>query len=388
MKTTEEEVRGALVNVRIIDLTHAAAGTTCTMMLAAMGAEVIKIEPPWGEITRVFPPLINRYSPYFFFLNRNKKGITLDLKTEKGSAIFKELVKIGDVVVENFGPGTMDRLGLSYEVLSKINPDIIYAQLSGFGQYGPYFNRLSFDNIAQAASGYTSLCSRWETGTPPPSDPPQGAPEAIADTIPGLFTTIAVLAALHYRNMTGRGQKIDVAQADSMIAVEPSITWYTLIGKAIRDSMRRAIGGMYRTSDGWITCSAPLRLQDRLLDLLKKELDKEEIEQSDVEEWARHQTVDEIVNKFVEAKIPVAPVNTLDKVVTDPHFQAREMIVKVNHPSLGEVTTSGFPIKFSRTPGDLEGPAPLLGEHNEEVLTTLLGYSKEDVAKLKKESVI
>ena len=380
--------QGALEGVRIIDLTHAAAGTTCTMMLAAMGAEVIKIEPPWGEITRFFPPLINNYSPYFFFLNRNKRGMTLNLKTKKGIKIFKELVKMGDVVVENFGPGTMDRLGLNYDMLKEVNPKIIFASLSGFGQYGPYSKRLSFDNIAQASSGYISLCSRWAPGTPPPSEPPRGAAEAIADTVPGLFTTIAILSALYHRNVTDVGQKIDVAQADSMIAVEPSVTFYTLTGHPIWSRMSQALGGIYKAKDGYVTFSAPLRLQDRLVEFMKSELDKENIDQSDVEEWALNKSVDEIVEKLAEAKIPVAPINTIDKVVTDPHFNAREMIVKVKHSKLGEVTTTGFPIKFSDTPGNLESPSPLLGEHTEEVLTTLLGYSKEEVLKLKEENVI
>lgn len=384
----QKEMKSALQNVKIIDLTHAAAGTTGTMMLAAMGAEVIKIEPPWGEITRFFPPLINQYSPYFFFLNRNKKAITLNLKTEKGLNIFKELVRQGDVVVENFGPGAMNRLGLTYDVLKEINPKIIFASLSGFGQYGPYSERLSFNNIAQASSGYTSLCSKWEPGTPPPEETPRGAAEAIADTVPGLFTTIAILAALYYRNLTGEGQRIDVAQADSMISVEPSITAYSLIDRTIERGMRQALGGNYRSKDGWVTFSAPLRLQDRLVSFLKEELGKDSVTQEDAEEWARITPTDEIVDKLVNAKIPVAPINTIDKVMVDPHFKVREMIVNIKHKKLGDVTTTGFPIKFSETPGNLEHPAPLLGEHTEEILMKYLGYTKKEVKDLKKENII
>jgi crotonobetainyl-CoA:carnitine CoA-transferase CaiB-like acyl-CoA transferase len=378
----------ALEGIRIVDFTHAAAGTTCTMMLAAMGAEVIKIEPPWGEITRVFPPLIHDYSPYFFFLNRNKKGITLDLKNEKAIKIVNQLVEKADIVVENFGPGAMDRLGLSYDSLKKINPKIIYASISGFGQYGPYTKRLSFDNIAQAASGFTSLTSKWEPGTPPPKTAPNEAPEAIADTIPGLFTVIAILAALNHRNVTNLGQYIDVAQADVMISVEPSITYYSLTGNTINKHLQSAIGGVYQTKDGYVTLAAPLRLQDRLVALLKNELGSDSVEPEDAIKWARGKTTDEIVKLLVDKKIPVAPINTVDKVITDEHFIQREMIIKIKHEKLGDVTTTGFPIKFSETPGDLNTPAPLLGEHTVEVLRNLLKYSDEEINELKKEGVI
>jgi CoA:oxalate CoA-transferase len=378
----------ALEGIRIVDFTHAAAGTTCTMMLAGMGAEVIKIEPPWGEITRAFPPLIKDYSPYFFFLNRNKKAITLDLKNEKAVKIVKQLVENADIVVENFGPGAMDRLGLSYDILKEINPRIIYASLSGFGQYGPYSKRLSFDNIAQASSGYTSLVSRWEPGAPPPEATPRGAPEAIADTIPGLFTIIAILAALNYRNVSGSGQYIDVAQADVMIAIEPSITFYSLTGKTMAGDLQRAIGGVYKTKDGYVTFSAPLRLQDRLVAILKRELNSENIEVEDAITWALGKTTDEIVKLLANEKIPVSAINTLDKVVKDEHFLARDMIIKINHSKLGEVTTSGFPIKFSETPGDLNGSPPLIGEHTTEVLKQLLHFSDEEIKELKNEGVI
>lgn len=378
----------ALEGIRIIDFTHAAAGTTCTMMLAAMGAEVIKIEPPWGEITRAFPPLIKDYSPYFFFLNRNKKDITLDLKNEKALKVVKQLIKKADIVVENFGPGAMERLGLSYDSLKEINPELIYASISGFGQYGPYSKRLSFDNIAQASSGFTSLASRWEPSTPPPEFTPQGAPEAIADTVPGLFAVIAILAALNYRNTSKLGQYIDVAQADAMISIEPSITFYSLTGNTFGGNLQKAIGGIYRTKDGYVTFSAPLRLQDRLVTILKRELNSENVEPEDAIRWAKEKTTEDIVKLLVEEKIPVAPINTIDKVIKDEHFLKREMIVKIKHEKLGDVTTSGFPIKFSKTPGDLNKPAPLLGEHTAEVLKSLLNYSNEEINELRNDGAI
>ena len=203
----------ALKGIRVLDLTHAHAGPICTLYMAAMGAEVIKIEPKWGEMTRMFPPLVKGQSPYFLFLGRGKKGVTLDLKNPEGNEMFKELVKGADVVMENFSPGTMDRLGLGYDVLKEINQKIIYASISGFGHTGPWVSRKSFDPIAQAASGYM-----WVTKDAiAPDGPPLQAPEAIADTVPGFTALIGILAALVSRNETGRGQKVDVAQMDSMI---------------------------------------------------------------------------------------------------------------------------------------------------------------------------
>lgn len=376
-----------LEDVRVLDLTQAQAGPMCTMFLADMGAEVIKIEPAWGDMTRFFPPLVEeKVSPYFMFLNRNKRSVTLNLKSEKGLKIFKDLVKIGDVVVENFSPGTMVDLGLGYETLKEINPKIIFASISGFGQYGPYSRRLSHAEIAEAASGYMDLMRDKID----PSGPPLNPPQAIADTIPALFCAIGILSALRYRERTGYGQRIDLAQVDCMVGVSTSITFRTLLkdkttwDQALEKGL--VVPPLYKAKDGYIMMVPGLRYVERLAKAMGVELER--IDGRIVEEWVRDKTRDEVVNLLVEERMPVAPVLSLDEVINDPHIQAREMIVEVNHPVLGKVKVPGFPLKFSETPVRIEKPEPLLGQHNEEVLSTLLGYSEEEIAKLKGEKVI
>lgn len=376
----------ALENIRVLDLTHYQAGPTCTMLLADMGAEVIKVEPPWGDQGRFLPPLDKGgLSPYFAHLNRNKKSIALNLKHTKGVEILKELVKVSDVVVENFAPGTMERLGIGYKTLKEINPRIIFASISGFGQYGPYSSRLSFDWIAQAMSGFMAI----EGDAASPGGPPITLVESLGDTIPGMFGTIGVLTALYHRNLTGRGQRIDVAQLDSLISVILSITYYTMSGMAWHQVARKyrdfGPSGMYRARDGHVYIVAP---PGAILDRLMKVLPVEDVDQDAVGRWVQDRTVDEVVSTLVEAKVPVAPVLTIDKVITDPHVRAREMVVEVEHPKAGTVRTPGFPIKFSKTPGKIRKVAPLLGQHTEEVLSRLLGYSRDKIDRLREEKVV
>ena len=374
----------ALEGIRVIDLTHAHAGPICTMFLGAMGAEVIKIEPPWGDMTRMFPPLIKGVSPYFAFLDRCKMGITLNLKNPKGLEIFKELVKVSDVVVENFSPGTMDDLGLGWETLRELNPGIVFASISGFGQTGPWSNRRSFDPIAQAASGYMWLMR----DTIDPEGPPQLAPEAIADTIPGFTSLIGILAALIYRNRTGRGQRIDVAQMDAMIAVSQSFSFWTLAGTTFRRAARERgvmVSGCHKAKDGYVMFSIP---PGRITDWFKELTQMEELTWDSVAEWVAERKMEEVVELLSKAGIPVAPVNDLDSVLRNEHAKARKMFIKVNHPTLGETTEPGFPIKFSETEGDLTTPAPLIGQYNMEVLSRVLGYGKEQIEEFRKEGVI
>ncbi|RJS86150.1 CoA transferase [Candidatus Bathyarchaeota archaeon] len=256
----------ALEGIRVLDLTHAHAGPICTMFLAALGAEVIKIEPPWGEMTRMFPPLVKGVSPYFAFINRCKLGVTLNLKHPKGVELFKRLVKLSDVVVENFRPGTMERLGIGWETLRELNPRIILASISGFGQTGPWRDRRSFDLIAQASSGYM-----WLVGdSVDPEGPPHLAPEAIADTIPGLSLLIGILAALLYRERTGRGQWIDVAQMDSMIAVSQSFSFWHLARTTMDKAVRSwGIYDAFKARDGYVAIAVQTgRMEDAMRELM------------------------------------------------------------------------------------------------------------------------
>lgn len=372
-----------LENVRILDFSHVFFGPYCTMLLADMGAEVIKIEPPWGEMLRFAPPLVNGASPLFTYFNRGKKSLKLNLKAEKSVKIIKDLIKHSDVVVENFSLGVMDRLGLGYETLKEINPKIIYASLSGYGQNGPYADRPSFDIIAQALSGIMYL-TREQFGD---EGPPIATADAPGDIVPALFATLSILSALYYRTFTGVGQRIDVAQTDTMISIVSDIMFYTLLGQSpteVRKKYPIGVYGTFKASDGYVVIGAP---HGNVMDRFKKATGIEDTERKVVEEWVKSRSVDEVVTRLVEGGVPVAPVLTVDKTVADPHVQAREMIVEVDYPQAGKCKMPNFPVKFSGTPVKVERPSPILGEHNEEILTRLLSYRKEDVVKLKEEGV-
>jgi crotonobetainyl-CoA:carnitine CoA-transferase CaiB-like acyl-CoA transferase len=354
------------------------------MFMGTMGAEIIKIEPLWGEMNRMFPPLVKGQSPYFMFLGRCKKGVTLDLKNLKGKKIFMDLVKKSDVIIENFSPGTMDRLGFGWDTLREINPGIIYASISGFGHSGPWIDRRSFDPIAQATSGFMWLMK----DAIDPNGPPLQAPDAIADTIPGFVALIGILAALNYRNRTGKGQRVDVAQMDSMIAIMQSFSFWNLVNKTFRNagrSGRVGVSGLRETKDGHVMFSLP---PGRITDWFKELLGVEEIIPEEVDKWVSQRTTDEVVKLLAKTGVPVGPVLNLDEVQKNEQAIARKMFVIVNHPTLGEIVEPGFPIKFSESKGDPTHPAPLLGEHTNEVLSNVLGLSSEKLSELRKEGVI
>ena len=351
--------------------------------MAGLGAEVIKIEPPWGEMIRFFPPLVKGVSPYFAFLDRCKKGVTLDLKNPRGREIFEKLVTKSDVVVENFSPGTMEGLSLGWERLKELNPKIVYASISGFGQTGPWKNRRSFDPVAQAASGYMWLMKE----NVEPSGPPYVAPEAIADTIPGFTALIGILSALYQRQMTGHGARIDVAQLDSMIAIQQSFSFWNLAGvtfdRAIRDA-GPALHGLYMASDGYVMFSVP---EGHITDRFRELVGVEELSRENIAAWTAAKTIDEVVDILVRNGIPVARINDLDEIQDNEQAKARSMFLKVSDSALGEYTQPGFPIKFSGA-GDLSTPAPTLGQHNAEVYSRILGLSDEEIEGLKKGGII
>jgi len=374
----------ALEGIRVLDLTHAHAGPICTLYMAAMGADVVKIEPPWGERTRFFPPLVERVSPYYAFLNRCKRGVTLNLKDPRGREMFMEMVKKADVVVENFSPGTMEELGLGWETLRGLNPGIVFCSISGFGQTGPWRDRRSFDPIAQAASGYMWLMK----DSIDPDGPPLQAPEAIADTIPGFTALIGILAALNHRHISGVGQRIDVAQMDSMIGAMQSFSFWNIAKTTFRRViLSGAMGffGIQMARDGYVMLGVS---GGRITDWLRERLGVEELTNEVLRDWVAEHTVEEVVEFMTEAGVPVAPVLDLDQAMENEQALAREMFVKVAHPVLGETIEPGFPIKFSETKGDVSVPAPLLGQHNEEVYGELLGLSSEELEALRKEGVV
>jgi crotonobetainyl-CoA:carnitine CoA-transferase CaiB-like acyl-CoA transferase len=330
-------------------------------------------------------------SSVYLFFNRNKKGMSLNLRHPKGKEIFFKLLEKSDIVAENFSPGTMDRMGLGYEDLKKVKPDIIYASLSGFGQTGPYSSRPSFAPIAEAMSGWMVLNGQAVD----PKGPPIAAANWHGDLDPGLFAAIAILGALLHRYRTGEGQMVDVAQYDCMISqTGVSIISYlmrTREGEQPRPPQQSAdramlsTFGLFKASDGYVYIAADPRMKDRLL----KGMGVDKLEKTeDLREWVAKRTANEVVEALAAADVPVGPVYQVSQTVEGPQTKARNMIVTLQHPTAGVVRTPSFPIKFSKTPGEVLTPAPTLGQHNEEILSTYLGYSKEEIEALRKDGVI
>lgn len=393
---------GALNNIRVLDLTRVLAGPFCTMLMGDLGADVIKIETPGlGDDSRSFPPFIGPESAYFMNLNRNKRSLTLDLKRLEGKAVFLDLVKRADVVIENFRPGTMEKMGLGYEKLSAANTSIIYSSISGFGQYGPYRDLPGYDIIGQAMGGIMSVTG-W------PDSPPTRTGTAIADVLAGLFTCIGILSALAARNTSGRGQQVDVSLVDSVVSAMETIIQIYLVEK--REPQR--VGNRYEfiypydsfpAKNGWVVIGVG---NDKLwkkfceaigrADLLEVEDYKTNINRVQnyktvkhiVEEWTLRHDVREIVDFFLEKKIPCAPIYGVKDIAEDEHIaKAREMIIDVDHPVAGSMKVVGLPIKLSQTPAIVHAPAPLLGQHTNEILQEVLSYSKETIEHLKQKNV-
>jgi len=394
---------GALEGVTVLDLTRVLAGPFASMMMADMGANVIKIEETGkGADERQMGPFLNGESAYYMNLNRNKKGMTLNLKSPKGKQIFKDLVKKADVVLENYRPGTMEKLGLGYETLKEVNPAIIYAAVSGFGQYGPYTKRPGYDIISQAMSGLMSTTG-WPGGAPTRSG------TAMGDVLGGLSVTIGILAAIYNRSQTGRGQVVDVALVDSAVASLEIINMIYLVEKRLP----QRIGNRYESVYPYDSFQAKDDLviigggNDKLWSLFAKHIGRPElVEHPDfartrdrvknhvqvrqiVEEWTQTKTVKEIVDELLAAGIPAAPIYGIDQVVSDPHIAgAREMFVETVHPKAGPIKLTGSHIKFSETKTSIRTPSPALGEHNTDILSSLLGLSAPEIQSLKEEGVI
>ncbi len=392
---------GALAGLRILDLTRVLAGPFCTMMLADMGAEVIKIEEPTkGDDSRSFAPFKNGESSYYMNLNRNKNGVTLNLK--KGKDIFFELVKTADVVVENYRPGTMEKLGIGYDTLKEINPRIIVGSISGFGQYGPYSQRPGYDIIGQAMGGLMSTTG-WPGGEPTRTG------TAICDVLGGLSCAIGILAAVNSRHQTGIGQKVDIALVDSVVASLEIITQIYLSTGKIPQRIGNRYESIYpydsfKTNDGSCVIGAG---NDKLYHIVCDIMGKPELKTDErfisnplriennvalkelVEEWTKQHSSEEVVEKLLAAGCPAGPINTIEQLVKDPHIaDAREMFVEVDHPKAGKMKITGAHIKLSDTKPSIRTPAPLLGQHSEEVYSTLLGYSKEHISSLREQGII
>ncbi len=369
-----------------------------------MGAEVIKMERPIvGDIARGNGPVINGISTYFLSLNRGKKSVTLDLTNKAGMEVFLKMIKSVDVMVENFKPGTMEKLGLDYEKVKAINPGIIYVSGSGFGQYGPYAGKPAFDVVVQAMGGVMSITGE-EGG------PPVRPGVSYGDIAAGLFMCIATLAALEERHKSGQGQYIDISMMDCQVTVqENAFVRYLNTGE-----IPHALGTRhpvmtpfqaFPTSDGYVAVALRGGIKDQW-PLFCSAIDRVDIidDPRFIDGWARTQnyhllepilttamknrTTREWIEEFESAGIPCGPVNNVAQVADDPQIAARQMIVNLHHSEAGELKVVNSPLKFSRTPCKVERVSPELGEHTQEILSRWLGMTSEKINKLKESGAI
>ena len=380
-------MRGCLDGIRVLELARFQAGPRAGMILSDMGAEVIKIEKFGGEETRKSAPMVRGQSIYFSVYNRGKKSLCLDLRKAEGKAVFFDLLKTADFVLENFRPGTLEDMGFGYDALIKVKPDIILVRCSGFGQTGPYKERPSFDPLGQAMSGLMALTGK-------PLGRPVGTAFSLVDRTTALHATIGALGALRHRDQTGEGQIIDVCLLDSaMTMVEIPACYYLESGVEGGESGRLP----YQTQDGWVvvTGGVTAKLTQRLADLIGQDTSLPQGAGGSLfghnnpvlTAWCLKYSTADICEKLLAIGIPVAPVLSIPEVVKDPHLWAREMLVKVQDAQAGEIYVPGLSIKLSKTPGRL-GPVPTAGQHTTELLSTLPGYDPARVAQLRAAAVV
>ena len=393
-------MKKALEGIKVVDLTSALNGPFCTMMMADYGAEVLKIEPVFGDQMRTWGPIDEESgeSGFFCYVNRNKKGATLNLKTEKGKEMLWKLIKEADVLVENYKGGVTERLGIDYESVKKVNPNIIYASGSGFGQTSPLKHRPCYDIVAQAMGGMANLTGFPETI-------PTKVGPSIADHVAGIYLYVGVATALVHRERTGEGQLVDVSMIDTIFSLlENSLVKYTMGGyiPERNGNIDPSIApfDIFECKDGFVAIGVG---NDRLFDKFCHTIDHTELledpryETNDlrcqnyqpdlqnvIADWAKDYTKAEIEKIMDEAVIPCGPVLNVKEAIEHPHIQAREMMVHCDHPTAGDLYFQGVVAKLSETPGTVDFPSPLLGQHNCEIF----GITKEEEEQLKAEGVL
>jgi len=392
----------ALEGIKVLDLSRALAGPYCTMMLADMGAEVIKLEMPGtGDDSRSWgPPFVEGESAYFMSVNRNKKSITVNMKSELSKEIVTKLIKQSDVLVENFRPGAMDRLGFGYDAVKEVNPGIIYSSISGFGQDGPYRMLPGFDQVLQGMGGLMSI-------TGEPGGPPIKVGVAIADIAGGMFAAFGIVTALFNRQKTGKGQMVDISLLDSQVA------WLTYRAGAyfVSGEVPQPVGSghpvivpyqAFKAKDVYINVAVG---NDNLWQKFCKAVGLEKVMDdpqfaTNAKRVENRAAIVKIIGDLIvtkngeewlailkDAGVPCGPIYTIDKIFADPQVLHREMMKELDHTKAGKIKVAGIPVKLSDTPGEVKTPPPFLGEHTQEVLEEL-GYSSQDLETLRQEKVI
>ena len=376
-----------LQNVLVVDFTRVLAGPFCTMTLADLGARVLKIEPPGGDEARGMGPFKNGHSLYFASINRGKEGVVLDLKTDAGREAARALAEKADVLVENYRPGTMDRLGLGYESLAELNPRLIYASLSGFGQTGPYRDRGAYDVIVQAMSGMMGITGQLQ-------GPPTRVGASIGDMIPALYTVAGIMGALFERSQTGQGCQLDVAMMDSVFALTENALaryWLTEQNPAPMGNRHPAIApfSTFATGDGTIVIACGNdSLWRQLCDCLEipegrddSRFATNELRTENAEELAEFletclasRATEDWLERLLEAGIPAAKVNRMSDLADDPHLRSRNMVQEIEQEGIGRMLTPGSPIKSNRSDDDIRAAAPALGADTRRVLEELAGW--------------
>ncbi|MEM6548347.1 MAG: CoA transferase [Pseudomonadota bacterium] len=384
---------GPLAGLRVIELAHIMAGPVCGLMLADMGADVIKVEKPRGDDTRrMTPPSIEGESAAFLMMNRNKRGICLDLKQDEGREALRKLLAEADVVIENYRKGTMEKLGLGYETLRAENPGLIYAEISGFGRTGPYADRGGFDLIAQGMAGLMAI-----TGEAPGHPPVKvGAP--VSDITAGILGAMGVLAALAHRGQTGQGQRVDTSLFEAAITHtywQSAIAFATGVSPGPMGSAHplNAPYQAFETADGWINIGAANQANwERLVALIGAEglaadprfadndgrMANRPALEAALNAIFRSRSTEDWLSALEAGGLPAGPVLSIAEMHRDPQTLAREMVTATEHPVAGPVETIGLPVKFSATPGGIGRSAPLLGQHTREVLTEA-GYAPAEI---------
>jgi len=395
---------GPLDGIRVVDLSRIVVGPYCTMVLGDMGADVIKIEIPGrGDDTRMWgPPFVGGESAYYISLNKNKRSLTLDFKTEEGKRILRQLVSVSDVLVENYRLGTLEKVGFGYDAVNEINPRIIYCSITGYGATGPMAHEVGVDVVVAAEAGLIGITGEQDR-------PPSKVGVAITDILTALFAQGAIANALYHREKTGKGQKLDLSLFESQVSTLFNLSQSYLVSGNIPQRWGLAHASIvpyqgFRTKDGayiMVTVTSermwekfcqvmgiPEFMRDRRFDENKKRVINRDqlvpllegkIAAGDSDEW---------ISKFRGVGIPCGRVNTMDRVFSHPQIQPRNMLVELDHPTANKVKLVGIPVKYSETPGSVRLPPPILGQHTDEILSELLGHSQGEIHALRERGIV